>query len=132
MPDWPWYKIVAMFLVMLVADLWDCIRRALRLTVDDPGALMGATPRSGHWPKIRADHLAKFPVCEVCGTVDKLDVHHCQPFHEHPELECDPANLITLCRDHHFLFGHLLAWPSHNPAVREDAATWREKIAGRP
>jgi hypothetical protein len=47
-------------------------------------------------------------------------------------LELDRANLITLCRDHHFWFGHLGSWSSWNANVREDAAIWRAKIANRP
>lgn len=102
------------------------------VVVDHPAGLMEATPRSGHWPKVRADHLAKHPACEVCGNRENVDVHHCQPYHLRPDLECDPDNLITLCRDHHLLFGHLGSWTSWNKDVREDAAIWRKKIEERP
>lgn len=96
------------------------------------GRTAHAEPRSGHWPKVRADHLAAHPTCTICGATADVEVHHCRPFHEHPELELDPDNLITLCRRHHFTFGHLERWSSHNESVRDDAANWAAKIGSRP
>lgn len=57
-------------------------------------------------------------------------MHHCIPFHLGGEELAD-ENLITLCRDHHFWFGHLGDYKAWNPTVREDAAVWREKIKAR-
>lgn len=85
--------------------------------------------RSSHWRWVRKQHLINHPRCEACGTTDKLEVHHIQPFHLHPELELDPANLITLCEkpghDCHFVFGHFHNWKLFNPNVVEDVARYR-------
>ena len=89
--------------------------------------------RSGHWPKVRAAHLALHPACEVCGDTKRVNVHHKLPFHLHPELELDPENLITLCEDEHFVnchlfVGHLGNFRGYNPDVVNDAEEWREKL----
>ena len=97
-----------------------------------------STPRSGKWPTVREQHLAEHPVCEVCGGTAKLEVHHIRPFHLHPELELEPANLVTLCEAHkegincHLLFGHLGNFRSFNAEVLADAGQWARKIKGRP
>lgn len=94
--------------------------------------------RSGHWPQARKDHLDLHPACALCGGTAKLQVHHKQPFHLHPELELDPDNLITLCEaghggiNCHLAFGHLGNFKSFNEAVEVDAASWAHKVAWRP
>lgn len=92
--------------------------------------------RSSHWSAVRKAHLEKHPACEVCGGKVKLQVHHRRPFHLHPDLELDPANLITLCEapghNCHLVFGHLLNFRSFNPDVGSDASTWNAKISQRP
>lgn len=96
------------------------------------------TARSGHWPTVRKQHLELHPVCELCDGSEKLEVHHVQPFHLHPDLELDPNNLITLCEadkdgvNCHLLFGHLGNFKSFNKDVRADAAEWSTKIKQRP
>jgi hypothetical protein len=90
--------------------------------------------RSGQWPRVRAEHLAAHPACEVCGhTGEKINVHHILPFHLHPERELDPKNLITLCEDENFVnchlfIGHLGNFHGWNPAVRIDAALWHKNL----
>lgn len=95
----------------------------------------GAT-RSSQWPTVQKNHLLKQPFCSVCGIrgniLNPLNVHHVKPFHDHPELELDEKNLISLCRIHHFFFGHLNNWSSYNDTVRTDSDMWRQKIANRP
>ena len=100
--------------------------------------LLGAA-RSGHWPTLRKQHLEKSHACAVCGdTKGKIEVHHKKSFHEHPQLELDPNNLITLCENMsngvscHLLIGHLGSFKSINVNVVEDAKAWAEKIAHRP
>lgn len=99
------------------------------------GPTFGAA-RSARWPGVQKTFLKQNPVCSVCSTkgnvLNPLNVHHKQPFHVKPELELDPKNLITLCRKHHFLFGHLMKWASWNVDVEVDSATWRLKIKDRP
>jgi hypothetical protein len=53
-------------------------------------------------------------------------VHHVESFHEHPELELDPTNLISLCegpiKRHHLKVGHTVdghsSWSINNPDAR--------------
>ena len=90
--------------------------------------------RSSKWPTVRKYHLKANPVCAVCGGKDKIEVHHIKPFHEYPELELEPTNLISLCESKsfgivcHLLVGHLGSYKKINPDVLEDAKTWNEKL----
>ena len=94
------------------------VRHALR-TIHEP-------PRSPLWPKVEHTFRTSHPNCAGCGGVDKLNVHHMQPFHLKPELELDPKNLITLCmglgKDCHILIGHGDDFKAYNPAVELMAA----------
>jgi 5-methylcytosine-specific restriction enzyme A len=100
--------------------------------------LSAEAERSGKWEAVRAAYLADHPACEACGCREDLNVHHVLPYHIYPELELDagdakhPGNLITLCREHHKMFGHLGDWKSFNPNVREDCARYREEMLARP
>lgn len=100
----------------------------LRPAPADPGLAAGRA-RSPHWRVIEQAHLKLEPCCQVCGTRKALDVHHVVPYHLDPARELDRTNLITLCRAHHLLFGHLMAWARINARVRADAAEWRQRIA---
>lgn len=97
-----------------------------------------AKPRSDKWPKVRKEHLAKWPLCAVCNGQEKLEVHHKMPFHLHPAMELDPTNLITLCESKHdginchLLFGHLGSFKSFNSGIVQDASIWNQKISKRP
>lgn len=89
--------------------------------------------RSPRWRKVRQEFLEMNPCCAVCGRKDlQSNVHHKIPFHIRPDLELEEENLITLCRDHHFLFGHLMQWKSYNKDIIEDATAWNKKIKSRP
>jgi 5-methylcytosine-specific restriction endonuclease McrA len=102
------------------------------------GKVPSGSKRSGHWPKIREDHLKANPKCAVCGGDKTLEVHHIRPFHLHPDLELDPTNLITLCETKkngvncHLLFGHLGSFKSFNVDVKKDSSSWIDKILKRP
>lgn len=85
-------------------------------------------PRSSQWPKVRAEHLRKHPTCAACGSTENLNVHHLAPFHQKPELELAPWNLLTACRDHHFYVCHdpdgpwapaKPNWSAANPKAKE-------------
>jgi 5-methylcytosine-specific restriction protein A len=92
--------------------------------------------RSPKWPEVEKDFKILHPLCEVCGTkgtlLNQINIHHCVPFHKDISKELDFDNLWTLCRQHHFLFGHLMSWKSWNVNVREDSANFRNKITNRP
>jgi hypothetical protein len=93
------------------------------------------SPRSPKWSVLEKQVIAEHPYCPICltkGTLtNRLNVHHIQDFHEHPELELSKQNLLVLCRRCHFLFGHLYNWKSINPKVLEDALIWAGKIHSR-
>ena len=88
--------------------------------------------RSPRWEHLRRQHLIERPFCAVCETIEDCEVHHIKPFFLFPELELDPSNLITLCREHHYFFGHLNDWSSYNPDVETDALIYRGKLRNRP
>ena len=95
----------------------------------------GLPARSPRWSAVRAAHLKRNPTCAACGTRDKLEVHHVRPFHLFPNLELDPANLMTLCEtggNCHIMLGHLKNWKSYNLDVRKDAEVLLQKIKARP
>lgn len=94
--------------------------------------VVGAPPRSPKWRSVRAKFLESHSECAACGTKEGLEVHHVEPYHEHPSKELDLDNLITVCRDCHFMFGHLRDWTSWNADVRQDAAAFRLKRENRP
>lgn len=102
---------------------------------EQPVGFMAAWPRSGKWRGVRDKHLEAFPDCAACGGTKMLNVHHKMPFHLRPELELDPANLITLCEvpSHacHFALGHCFNWSAYNPHVEEDAARLLSRVKGR-
>jgi 5-methylcytosine-specific restriction protein A len=77
--------------------------------------------RSGRWAKVREEHLKENPSCAGCDKREDLVVHHIQPVHLFPHLELEPDNLMTLCHECHFTFGHLGDWKSYNPEIEYDA-----------
>ncbi len=83
--------------------------------------------RSPRWEEVRKKFVASNPECMACGTTTDLNVHHVLPYHIWPALELMPSNLITLCRQHHFVMGHFSDWDKYNPAVRNNAAAFRKK-----
>ena len=110
-------------------------------SVVETGEEVLESERSGSWPTVRNKYVAEHPVCEACGTDQNLNVHHIKPFHEHPELELDFGNLITLCREHHFTIGHdpdgpngpeRPNWKSSNPDVRQDCRQFRDSLSLSP
>ena len=113
-------------MLQFLVDLWERLTGSVKL---------GGAKRSGQWPRVRKEHLAKNPLCAVCGKKGKLlpnEAHHIQVFNKHPELELSPENIITLCRKDHLIFGHLNNFSSWNEKVREDAEYFRKKIEKRP
>lgn len=87
----------------------------------------GGTRRSAEWGPFRDKIVKENPFCAGCSRQSTLEVHHILPFHVRPDLECDRANVVTLCRECHYTFGHLRDWRLHNPNVLEDAATYRRR-----
>jgi|SRR5271166_4738629 len=103
------------------------IRHAIALVQHHYVETIVNAKRSTHWPTVEKHFLEEHSQCESCGTKKNLQVHHCLPFHIHPELELSESNLIVLCMsiDHlcHYRIGHAnLSWKMYNPNVRKDAA----------
>lgn len=103
------------------------------------GKVPAGSKRSPQWPGVRKAHLAKNPLCALCGSKKKVEVHHIKPFHLNPHLELEPSNLITLCENKtvgklicHLVFGHLGDYRSFNENVIADVQSWNQKIANRP
>ena len=87
--------------------------------------------RSPLWGKVRAEHLKLHPKCEACQSTKSVEVHHCKSFSDHPELELDPTNLMSLCdgpNSCHRTWGHMYDWSRINPSVREDVAAWVDHL----
>ena len=97
------------------------------------GKAPAGVKRSSRWPKVRAEHLRKSPECSICRGTKKCEVHHIKSFHEHPELELDPSNFITLCEASHTfcchrIFGHLNNYKNTNSDIKKDAAVWSKRL----
>ena len=92
---------------------------------------LGGAERSPQWPRVRREWLEKHPNCAVCEK-KPCEVHHQLPFHLDPSLELAESNFISLCRDHHFLFGHLLNWSSFDAEVEVNSRVMHDRIKNRP
>lgn len=87
--------------------------------------------RSPKWRTVEHKHLLAQPLCAGCGSSKHLQVHHRQPFKEHPELELEPTNLVTACMDVaecHLRICHGDNFKAYNPKVTEHLA----QSIGRP
>ena len=96
--------------------------------------LLAKSTRNRKWGATQKAHLAKFPTCAACGESNprKLVVHHIKPYQWFNSLELDEDNLITLCKEDHFTFGHLKRYASWNPNVVEMCANYRLVMRNRP
>lgn len=60
--------------------------------------------------------------CEWCRTtgniLNQLNVHHFTPQHIAPELKDEPTNLVTLCRQCHYVLGHKRNWKNSVPEIK--------------
>ena len=89
------------------------------------------TARSPHWTVIRAKFI-KGKSCAACASDRTLEAHHKTPVHVWPEGELIEDNLVVLCRDCHFTFGHLRDWSSWNVNVDKDCLDYLKKVESRP
>ncbi len=64
-------------------------------------------------------HRAIEPFCAWCGCATNLNVHHVWPVAMCPELAAAETNLITLCRECHWVVGHARNWKRAVINVRE-------------
>lgn len=97
-----------------------------------PAYILAVRQRSNEWRRVRNEHLAKHPACEVCGRSANVIVHHIFPVHIAPELELVENNLITLCETPcHFMFGHFFSYHCYNKDVRSMAKRFRAQMRKR-
>lgn len=97
-----------------------------------PAKILLLRENSARWKKLRLDHLAKEPVCAVCGRAHNLEVHHIIPVSFDASKEYDPQNLITLCATPcHIVFGHFFCYHCYNKDVRKMAADFRKLMKKR-
>ena len=88
--------------------------------------------RSSEWPKFVKTIKKERGRCAICSKKKGLEGHHRLPFHLYPKLELDPANIIILCRRHHFIFGHLEYWKSYNTQIAETINYFKFLLKSRP
>lgn len=71
---------------------------------------------------MRSEHGA----CEICGSPERLQVHHILPKKQHPGLLLEERNLITLCARHHFILhrGRELEFMAWLERHRPDQFAW--------
>ena len=111
-------------------NFWDKIKDRIH------GKVRKGQKRSDDWTEIRNGFISQNPNCMVCGSKKKVEAHHIIPFQIAPDLELDPDNLMTLCRNKkygincHLLVGHLGNFRRTNPNVELDAMIWRVKLKG--
>ena len=99
--------------------------------IDNIATVFGGTPRSSQWTKVRNDFIKDHNKCECCGSKNKLQVHHVEPFCVAPERELDPTNLITLCSRCHLLIGHCGWWQTYNPELYKGVDYIKSMIRNR-
>lgn len=135
-----WFLVLFPVLIIFMSGYYFAIVMAkmchfISTTSDIPSysILESVKARDRRWESVRQNHIKKNSICRVCGKrkSSDLEVHHIRPYHLYPELELDPSNLITLCRIHHFWFGHLGDWSAYNPAVVNDCLLANGKIKNR-
>lgn len=87
--------------------------------------------RSPKWNAVKTAFLKKHPKCAVCETETNVEVHHIVPFHMDKTRELDTTNLMSMCKCHHFTFGHLCNWKKVNCMIVRDAKEWNAKIKSK-
>lgn len=69
--------------------------------------------RSREWPRVSRRHLLDNAKC-VCCLKRAVVVHHKTPVSVDKGLELDAANLASMCKRCHFVFGHYCNWADWN------------------
>ena len=69
------------------------------------------------WRKLRNALVKEVGKCELCDDNKKLEGHHIYPRHLFPDLALKASNVIILCRDCHFRFGHFRNFHDYNPTI---------------
>lgn len=116
-----WFSLFV--LAFMVGSIGFCVRS------------LTAAERASGWDAFRDGKVVAHPYCSLCSSEKELELHHKKPFHDHPELELDPNNVIVLCRNCHWWAGHCgVAWDAENNEIDElingvGELLWRKRLA---
>ena len=116
----------------LFRRLWAWLKRKLPWTVStqsEDETLLHILHSEIEWRRARNFYILGHGECEMCGIQKKLEVHHVVPYHVSEELRYDQRNLITLCRECHFRFGHGRNWKRSNPGIRDLCKFSKENLS---
>jgi 5-methylcytosine-specific restriction endonuclease McrA len=117
----------------LALRLWNWFRNKLPWTVrtQDAGhdeTLAEIFHSEIEWRNARNAHVKDHPVCEMCGINKKIEVHHIKPYSKYPAYRYDDSNLITLCHECHFRFGHGRNYHMSNPDIENLCKQAKESL----
>ena len=100
-------------------------RAEIKAECAESEGLVSALRSDWRWRRTRNDFAARNPECAMCGMTTDIEVHHIVPWQVDANLRYAESNLVTLCRDDHFKYGHWRNWRAQNPHVLElaDAIT---------
>jgi hypothetical protein len=101
-------------------DLFGAIKRAWLRYSGQP--VVTVLRDAGRWRQVSRAYRARHPRCALCHRDKNIEAHHIVPWHKSAELRYDDNNLISLCRDDHFKFGHFNNWKLSNPGISALAA----------
>ncbi len=82
------------------------------------------------WLDVSRKYRRENPRCAICGTTANIEIHHILPFKEHPELELEPSNLISLCgkwNNCHLIHGHLGNYNNYNRNLLQTIQSLKNK-----
>jgi len=117
----------------LAKRLWKWFKRRLPWTVRTQGmedeTLAFILHSEIEWRRARSLYISGHQECAMCGEKKKLEVHHVLSYARHPDLRYDQGNLVTLCRECHFRFGHGRNWKTNNEGIRELCRLSRENLS---
>lgn len=88
--------------------------------------------RSSQWPALEKRFKKEHPVCEICGSSVRVQVHHRLPFHIHSELELDENNLISGCmsqKECHLRIFHGGSFRAYSASIEEDVKILKADIS---
>jgi hypothetical protein len=82
------------------------------------------------WNNYKKYFLKKYHplTCAICDTHEKRELHHIKPFKDNHNLFQDDSNIIVLCREHHFTYGHMRNWQYENDTLLENLQNYRKFI----
>lgn len=113
--------------------LWAWLKRKMSWRIStksvDDETLLQILHSEIEWRRARNLYISAHYECAMCGIRKKLEVHHVVPYHVSEKLRYDQSNLITLCRECHFRFGHGRNWHKSNPDVRNLCKQAQESLS---